>query len=537
MRLDLLRRTASAPENRRTGCARRRAVLLLGALVYAVLYAFCSQIDEVGFIQWRAAAVRFALALPVALAALWLLMRHVLPKTEMKPDAEEKKPFCTWGAFLFILCCYVPMFLIEYPGSFTYDTQTQAYQIARNDYASSFPLLHTLMIRFCVSLRGVLGSMNRCAALYSIIQMVLVAFCFAQFCASVSRSVSGRAARLSMLFFGLYPLHMAFASNCTKDVLFASFLALYVALCFEEIACGITRGRRVLQVVSGVLACLLRNNMIYAMIAWVVLLLLIHRRYLRMALCGVLAVLLAMGINAGLKEATHAQSGSIVEMFSVPIQQLARVRLYAPQMLNQEELEAVDAVFQGWRFYQYEPTISDPIKNNLVEPIFRENLPGFLKAWVTVGIKCPSIYLDAFLSLALPSLYPYREYKVAVEYIELGGNIALTAPFGLEPMTRPRRFDTIREWLAEHIFSTGADDIPVVRWLFNTGFIFWLLLLLVLYDMYCGRWDRVLLCILPVLLWGTYLLGPVMQGRYLYPFICVLPLFLFRRRAADAKAY
>ena len=124
-----------------------------------------------------------------------------------------------------------------------------------------------------------------------------------------------------------------------------------------------------------------------------------------------------------------------------------------------------------------------------------------------------------------------------VEYIELGGDIALTASFGLEPMTRPRRFDAIREWLAEHIFSTGADDIPVVRWLFNTGFIFWLLLLLVLYDMYCGRWDRVLLCILPVLLWGTYLLGPVMQGRYLYPFICVLPLFLFRRRAADAKAY
>ena len=537
MRLDLLRRTASVPENRRTGCARRRAVLLLGALVYAVLYAFCSQIDEVGFIQWRAAVARFALALPVALAALWLLMRHVLPKTEMKPDADEKKPFRAWGAFLFIFCCYVPMFLIEYPGSFTYDCPNQVLEIVHNEYRTHHPLLHTLLIRFAISFFNLFQSMEKCGALYSVIQMTLVSLCFAQVCASLSRSMSRRAARLTMLFFGLYPSHMAFASNCTKDVLFSAFLALFLALCFEEIACGLTCGRRVLQVVSGVLACLLRNNMIYAMIAWVVLLLLIRRRYLRMALCGVLAILLALGINAGLKEATHAQSGSIVEMFSVPIQQLARVRLYAPQMLNQEELEAVDAVFQGWRFYQYEPTISDPIKNNLVEPIFRENLPGFLKAWVTVGIKCPSIYLDAFLSLALPSMYPYREYKVPVEYIELGGDIALTASFGLEPMTRPRRFDAIREWLAEHIFSTGADDIPVVRWLFNTGFIFWLLLLLVLYDMYCGRWDRVLLCILPVLLWGTYLLGPVMQGRYLYPFICVLPLFLFRRRAADAKAY
>ena len=29
---------------------RRRVVLALGALIYATLYAFCSQIDEVGFI-------------------------------------------------------------------------------------------------------------------------------------------------------------------------------------------------------------------------------------------------------------------------------------------------------------------------------------------------------------------------------------------------------------------------------------------------------------------------------------------------------
>ena len=35
---------------------------------------------------------------------------------------------------------------------------------------------------------------------------------------------------------------------------------------------------------------------------------------------------------------------------------------------------------------------------------------------------------------------------------------------------------------------------------------------------------------LPLLLYATYLLGPVMQGRYLYPFVCVLPLFALRRK-------
>ena len=517
---------------------RRPLTLLIGAVIYAALYAFCSQIDEVGFIQWRTAAVRFGLALPVALAALWLLMRHVLPKTEMKPDAEEKKPFCTWGAFLFILCCYVPMFLIEYPGSFTYDTQSEAAQIASQAYSSGYPLLHTLMIRFCVSLRGVLGSMNRCAALYSIIQMVLVAFCFSQFCASVSRSVSGRAARLSMLFFGLYPLHMAFASNCAKDVLFAAFLALYVALCFEEIACGITRGRRVLQVVSGVLACLLRNNMIYAMIAWVVVLLIVRKNFRRMALYGLLICALSLGINTGLKAATDAESGDVIELFSVPIQQLARVRLYAPQALDQAEMDVIDTVYQGWRFYQYEPTLSDEIKNNIVDQVFEENLGDFLKTWASVGAKCPAVYLDAFLNLALPSLYPYRVWHGAAEYLETGCNgDVLSGPFGAENLTQPECFTGIRRWLDEHLWETGAAETPVIRWLFNTGAVYWLMMLLFLYDIYSGRRDRIRLELLIVLLWVPYLFGPVMQARYMYPFVCVLPLFAFRRGPLeDGKA-
>ena len=39
-----------------------------------------------------------------------------------------------------------------------------------------------------------------------------------------------------------------------------------------------------------------------------------------------------------------------------------------------------------------------------------------------------------------------------------------------------------------------------------------------------------LLLTLVLLLWIPYLFGPVMQGRYLYPFICALPLFVLRPR-------
>ena len=41
---------------------------------------------------------------------------------------------------------------------------------------------------------------------------------------------------------------------------------------------------------------------------------------------------------------------------------------------------------------------------------------------------------------------------------------------------------------------------------------------------------------LPVLLYMTYLLGPVMQGRYLYPFVCILPTLLAPGRTGQLSA-
>ena len=66
----------------------------------------------------------------------------------------------------------------------------------------------------------------------------------------------------------------------------------------------------------------------------------------------------------------------------------------------------------------------------------------------------------------------------------------------------------------------------MLRWVFNAGLVIWLMGLAVLFAMHRGDWARFAVLLLPILLWGTYLLGPVMQGRYLYPFVCMLPLLL-----------
>ncbi|MBQ7887205.1 MAG: hypothetical protein IJ313_09975, partial [Clostridia bacterium] len=416
-------------------------------------------------------------------------------------------------------------------------TQRQVFQIARNDYEMFHPLLHTLFIRACLSLVDVLDSFEKCAAVYSIVQVLLFAACFSQVCASIRRMYGRLAAWLSLLFFCLYPSHMAFASNCTKDGLFSTFFALFFTLCFEQaLHGGLTARRRVLCLAAGALSCLLRNNMIYALAVWTAYLLLHGRKHIRPGVCALLAVVLCLGGNSLLQRATNARGGSKIEMLSVPIQQLSRARLERPDCFTPEQKALMDLVFVDALYdtpeplyTHYEPTLADPVKNYLDEALVLEKFGDLARMWASVGAKCPGVYLDAFLNLALPSLYPYSEYRVVQPYIETGLQPGVvTAPFGQPPMTQPGRFAGIRDWMYEHIYSTGADDIPVVRWLFNTGFIFWLLLLMVLYELYAGNTVRFTLLVLPVLLWGTYLLGPVMQGRYLYPFICVLPLFVLR---------
>jgi len=109
----------------------------------------------------------------------------------------------------------------------------------------------------------------------------------------------------------------------------------------------------------------------------------------------------------------------------------------------------------------------------------------------------------------------------------------LTAPYGLPAITPPARFDAIREWLTKDVFWTGMNEVPVVRYLFHLGWMTWLLLLFFFYDMYRGRSERTVMLLAVVLVWATYLMGPVMYARYMYPTICCLPLFVLRPKTNE----
>ena len=254
-------------------CGRKKAACLLGGGMYALFAAFGWQAEHNG-------GCNPALALVIA-AALFLLAAEILAWLFEKGEARKRpcgeKPFRTGRAFALILTCYVPMMLITFPGSFAYDVPYQLRQAVTGQYSTHHPLLHTLLLDGLLQLGQRLGNINIGAALYTGLQMVLLAGCFALTCASIARQCGARAGRRAAAFFALYPLHMMMAVNATKDVLFSGCFALTVAL-LCELTEKPTARRTAAAALCGALAAMLRNNMAYAAIVWLVLWLLTMRK-------------------------------------------------------------------------------------------------------------------------------------------------------------------------------------------------------------------------------------------------------------------
>ena len=501
---------------------RKRVVTGLGAAMYALLGVFGWQAEHMG----QSDPVRGLLAALLLSVPAYALLAQLFRIGEGKRIQRGAKPFRPLRAFLGIFLCYLPMFAVAFPGSFAYDVPFQLEQVFTGAYSSHHPLLHTLLLGGCVKLGRLLGNINLGAALYTAVQMIALAACFAAACASIARQAGARAARFAAVFFAVYPLHMMMAVNATKDVLFSGLFVLSLALWREALAGGRMKpGLLAGSVLCGAGMMLLRNNALYAVAVWLALLpLLGGKRALRPAGAALLALAVCMGANSAMKTATGAAKGDLCEMLSWPIQQLARVRNLHGDRLTGEEMQAIDELMPGGAWALYDPTISDPVKFEFDTERFLADPGKYLRAYASIGMKCPKAYFDALLMHTYSFLYPYGEYGVSGYYLQMGVTDQYYDWCDFERISSASFAPRVLASLSWRFGAQGAMQIPVVGYLFNMGLIVWLMLFFALREAYRGRWRLFAAALLPVLLWGTFLLGPVMAGRYIYPFVCCLPV-------------
>ncbi len=510
---------------------RRCAVLAFGSVMYALFAAFGWQAERYGEIRiTQALLVSAALVLPAA-----ALLRLLFGIAENRRKAAASGSFSASKAFALILLCYVPMLLITFPGSFAYDVPFQLEQVFTGSYSTHHPLLHTLLMGMCVRLGHALGNINLGAALYTVLQMTGLAACFACTCASIARQSGARTAKWSAAFFALYPLHMMMAVNATKDVLFSGLFVLTMALIREALVSRKPGGR----LLAGISLCgagmlLLRNNALYAMGVWLVsVIILLGRRGMRAAAAALLAIVLCMGAGGVMKAATHAADGDLCEMLSWPIQQLARARNLHGDRMTEGEKQAIDELMPGESWRLYDPTISDPVKFEFDTAALLSDPGKYVKAYLSVAQKCPKAYLDALVMHTYSFWYPYGEYRVSGYYLQMGVSDLYYEWCDFERISSASLVPRVLSSLSWRFGAKGAMQIPVIGYLFNMGVIVWAMLYFALREWYLRRMESFAAALLPVLLWGTFLLGPVMAGRYIYPFVCCLPVLVSHPREKE----
>ena len=467
----------------------------------------------------------FIIALAVSLTVLALCSR--VPSG--KPSGEALLPGMLRRrsrVFLFLVVCYIPALLVTFPGSFAYDVPFQLKQFYTGAFSTHHPLLHTLLLGGCTAFGRMLGSINLGAALYTVVQMLAMAACLTGCVESIRRQGGNGAAGVAALIFGLYPLHMFMAVNATKDVLFSGCFAWFFCLLGERPSEGGTKSLEMAGL--GAAALLLRSNALYALVAWLLLSALILGKRCRVFLLPAGgAVVLSFVLGTGLGALLHAAPTERVEMLSVPLQQLGRVRNVCPQRLDEGEIRVIDRLLPNESWKLYDPGISDPLKFEADEVYLAEHPDEVARVWLSVLHKCPAECLNAFLLTAYPFFFPYTSYRVPGYYLQMEISHSYYEWCDFEQIRSQSLAPRLLSALSWRFGARGAMQIPVLGWLFNMGLICWIMLYLVWRRFLRRDWKAFAWSLLPVCLWLTFLLGPVMAGRYIYPFVCCMPGLLF----------
>jgi hypothetical protein len=183
-----------------------------------------------------------------------------------KPKKEPSEKSLFWGYAGILFLCWLPVFLAYYPSVFSYDVFDQIPQVVQGAYRTANPLLHTFFLGGFYLLGGLLGSYNTGIALYTIVQMIMIALILAYALLYLFRLGCSRTIRIAaLLFFALFPICPMLAISATKDSLFAPVLllsALYLHQWYANPALSKDVPFLLRLVFSLALLCLLRNNAI-----------------------------------------------------------------------------------------------------------------------------------------------------------------------------------------------------------------------------------------------------------------------------------
>ena len=454
-------------------------------------------------------------------------------------DRENGK-FKFIPVWLSILVVWLPAYIAYYPGIYAYDIRMQYIEL-HNVLTKYHPPLHTFIWGFCEFIGKLIHI--RALTVYSTLQMILISLVTTYIIKFIHDLKVKRPIKIiSYIFLVVNPLMPIFSLITAKDVYFAMCFTMVITLLYdftnneEEF---LNTSKKYIQLyIFIVLSCLFRNNAVYAFIVLIPVLLIVYRKYLkRMIIVFVLPLIVFYIINNPFYHALGILDGNKREMLSVPLQQISYVVKYHNDEISgftKNNLKKYITEDDIKKYFNIR--FADPIKNCFSTHNYYLDKKSFYSIWFNLFKRYPKDYVNVFLELNIPYWFvdadsidkyagrPYLEDGAFIDnepqrYEILPGSLSFVK---MPPCKWEKAYNFYHNFASYKYVS----KMPIVKTLLSLSFPFVLMVFTSFSLIYKRLYNKLLVVLLPFMYLMTFLLGPVSNLRYIYPFMMIYPIFL-----------
>lgn len=447
----------------------------------------------------------------------------------------DKNPFLF--SLIFIIICWLPYIISFYPAILSPDPSFQIKQYfgIPNKYweysimidpsvtiTNHHPVVHTLLLGSCVKIGTFINNVNLGLFLYSLIQIIILSSVLSYTIKFLKeKDIKNIYLIIMLLVYGLVPTFPFYSMSVHKDVLFTSFIILYIIELYKLIKKDDIEFSNMFKLIFLlILIILFRHNGIHTILLSLPLLLLIKKNY-KYKLKVLSIILIIFGFNFSYNNMIlpyfRVTPTSGREKLSIPFQQTARyVREHSDEIPDEEKV-VIDKVLEYDSLAsRYNPEISDPVKNKFNKYATKKDLEEYFNIWFKELKKDPVTYIEATINNTYGYFYPiktnwYLYYKYDDRIVKDGFNYHYN------------NLEISRNVLS--FFGRSFIYIPVLNLLINIGFNVWILIFMTVYLIYRKKYREIIYLAPSIALVIVCFASPVnTYFRYALPYVFSLLL-------------
>ena len=420
--------------------------------------------------------------------------------------------------FLIIFAGWFILFLRFFPSIMTPDSHYVIYNSINGILSDHHTFGHTWFFgAFYYLGKLIFSSVYGGIALYTIVQMIIMDL---MFCYGLSYFYNLKVKKgiryILVLFITLNPLFSHYSVTLWRDVLFGmSFFTIFICL-YKYLNNKIKIFDIIIFSISLLFLLFFRNNGIYVLIFMTPFIILIGNKKIFKSIYLVSIILMYFIIKGPIFNHFNIEKGLAREAYSIPIQQISRV--IASNKIDQESLDTLDDLYDVERAKkEYNPVISDKMKETINEDYLKENKDKFLGTWFKLLKKHPLLYFEAYFTQTLGYWYPDVEY-----WATAGESVSI---FDEDIHTKP----ILPKSINNLIDKTTSRKIPFSIFIWSIGLNIAIFIITTFVTIY-KKGLKYILCFVPLYaLWFTMLIATPVYAelRYIFGLFCTIPFIIF----------